>query len=101
MSIRMDDRTEGRQGRMTGRTDSREASFLISTSFTICNNFYVFSVIIIFYNKNKVFLFHFCIFVYLDASLKFHIKIDLLPRRPKSLKRLYSLMNLNTISLPW
>jgi hypothetical protein len=34
--------------------------------------FYVFFVIIIiFYNKNKVFLFHFCIFVYLDASLKF------------------------------
>ncbi len=34
--------------------------------------FYVFSVfIIILYNKNKVFLFHFCIFVYLDASLKF------------------------------
>jgi hypothetical protein len=34
--------------------------------------FYVFSVfIIIFYNKNIVFLFHFCIFVYLDASLKF------------------------------
>ncbi len=31
--------------------------------------FYVFSVfIIIFYNKNKVF--HFCIFVYLDASLE-------------------------------
>ncbi len=27
--------------------------------------------IIISYNKNKVFLFHFCIFVYLDASLKF------------------------------
>ncbi len=34
--------------------------------------FYVFSVfIILLYNKNKVFLFHFCIFVYLDASLKF------------------------------
>ncbi len=33
---------------------------------------YVFSVIIIIlYNKTKVFLFHFCIFVYLDASLKF------------------------------
>jgi hypothetical protein len=32
----------------------------------------MFSVfIIILYNKNKVFLFHFCIFVYLDASLKF------------------------------
>jgi hypothetical protein len=27
--------------------------------------------IIILYNKNKMFLFHFCIFVYLDASLKF------------------------------
>jgi hypothetical protein len=26
---------------------------------------------IILYNKNKMFLFHFCIFVYLDASLKF------------------------------
>ncbi len=25
-------------GRMTGRTDSREASFLIPTSFTICND---------------------------------------------------------------
>jgi len=34
--------------------------------------FYVFFVFIfIFYNKNKVFLFHFCIFFYLDASLKF------------------------------
>jgi len=34
--------------------------------------FYVFSVFIfILYNKNIVFLFHFCIFVYLDASLKF------------------------------
>jgi hypothetical protein len=34
--------------------------------------FYVFSVfIIILYNKNKVFFFHFCIFFYLDASLKF------------------------------
>jgi hypothetical protein len=32
----------------------------------------VFSVfIIILYNKNKVFLFHFCIYVYLHASLKF------------------------------
>jgi hypothetical protein len=31
--------------------------------------FFIF--IIILYNKNKVFLFHFCIFVYLDASLKF------------------------------
>jgi len=31
-----------------------------------------------------------------------HIKIDLLlPRGPKSLKLLYSIMNLNTISLPW
>ncbi len=27
--------------------------------------------IIILNNKNKMFLFHFCIFVYLDASLKF------------------------------
>ncbi len=27
--------------------------------------------IIILYNKKKMFLFHFCIFVYLDASLKF------------------------------
>jgi len=27
--------------------------------------------IIILYNKNKMFFFHFCIFVYLDASLKF------------------------------
>jgi hypothetical protein len=34
--------------------------------------FYVFSVfIIILYSKNKVFLFYFCIFVYLDASLRF------------------------------
>jgi hypothetical protein len=34
--------------------------------------FYEFSVfIIIWYNKIKVFLFHFCNFVYLDASLKF------------------------------
>jgi hypothetical protein len=41
-------------------------------SFLFLFNFYVFSVfIIILYNKNKVFLFHFCIFVYLDASLKF------------------------------
>jgi hypothetical protein len=30
-----------------------------------------------------------------------HIKIDLLPRGTKSLKLLYSIMNLNTISLPW
>jgi hypothetical protein len=38
--------------------------------YILCFN--VFSVfIIIFYNKNKVFLFHFCIFIYLDASLKF------------------------------
>jgi hypothetical protein len=29
-----------------------------------------------------------------------HIKRDLLPRGPKSLKLLYSVMNLNTISLP-
>jgi hypothetical protein len=27
--------------------------------------------IIILYNKNKMFLFHFCIFVYLNAKLKF------------------------------
>ncbi len=89
--------------------------------------FNVFSVfIIILYNKNKVFLFHFFIFVYLDASLKFgerrhtsfffkfqhkpktsssfknpHIEIDLLLlllRGPKSLKLLLcSIMNLNTI----
>jgi hypothetical protein len=40
--------------------------------FLNCYLFYVFSVfIIMLYNKNKVFLFHFCIFVYLDASLKF------------------------------
>jgi hypothetical protein len=40
-------------------------------SFFIFIYFYAFSVfIIIFYNKNKVFLFHFCIFVYLDASLE-------------------------------
>jgi hypothetical protein len=39
----------------------------LSSSF-----FNVFSIcIIILYNKNKVFLFHFCIFVYLDASLNF------------------------------
>jgi len=37
--------------------------------------FLVFSVFIIFYNKNKVFLFHFCIFLYLDASLKFGERI--------------------------
>jgi hypothetical protein len=30
-----------------------------------------------------------------------HIKIDLLPKGPKSLKLLYSVMNLNTISLSW
>jgi hypothetical protein len=29
-----------------------------------------------------------------------HIKLDLLPRGPKSLKLLYSIMNLNTTSLP-
>ncbi len=33
--------------------------------------FYVFYVFLVFYNRNKVFLFYFCIFVYLDASLKF------------------------------
>jgi hypothetical protein len=38
-------------------------------SLGVSNMFSVF--IIILYNKNKVFLFHFCIFVYLDASLKF------------------------------
>jgi hypothetical protein len=32
--------------------------------------------IIILYNKNKMFLFHFCIFVYLDASLKFGERRD-------------------------
>jgi hypothetical protein len=32
--------------------------------------FNVYSVFIL-YNKNKVFIFHFYIFVYLDASLKF------------------------------
>jgi hypothetical protein len=43
--------------------------FLKLLSFFI---FLVFSVlIIILYTKNKVFIFHFCIFVYLDASLKF------------------------------
>jgi hypothetical protein len=31
----------------------------------------VFYVFLVFYNRNKVFLFYFCIFVYLDASLKF------------------------------
>jgi hypothetical protein len=57
---------------------------VISTMFGSCFRFffellsfilfylYVFSgFLIIFYNKNKMFLFHFCIFVYLDASLKF------------------------------
>jgi hypothetical protein len=58
---------------------------VISTMFGSCFSFflkllylkkkkYVFSVKkkhFILYNKNKVFLFHFCIFVYLDASLKF------------------------------
>jgi len=39
--------------------------------------FYVFSIFItIFYNKNKVFLFHLYIFFYLDASLKFGEKRD-------------------------
>jgi hypothetical protein len=52
---------------------------VISTMFGTCfsflmffkkfNVFFVF--IIILYNINKVFLFHFCIFVYLDESLKF------------------------------
>ncbi len=32
---------------------------------------FLFFIIIVLYNKNKVFLFHFCIFVSLDASLKF------------------------------
>jgi hypothetical protein len=58
--------------------------YVISTMFGSCFSFfkklfiffiiyyYAFSVfIIILYSKNKVFLFHFCIFVYLDASLKF------------------------------
>jgi hypothetical protein len=56
---------------------------VISTMFGSCFNsfkkllsflffIFVFCVfIIILYNKNKVFLFHFCSFVYLDASLKF------------------------------
>jgi hypothetical protein len=35
MTGRMD---TGMTGRMTGRTDSGQASFLIPTSFTICNN---------------------------------------------------------------
>ncbi len=43
--------------------------FLNFYLFYFLNVFSVF--IIILYNKNKVFLFHFCIFVYLDASLKF------------------------------
>jgi hypothetical protein len=30
-----------------------------------------------------------------------HIKIDLLPRCQKTLKLLYFVMNVNTISLPW
>jgi len=30
-------------GRMTGRTDSGEASFLILTSFNICNNIFFFA----------------------------------------------------------
>jgi hypothetical protein len=44
-------------------------SFFYKTFIFFFNVFSVF--IIILYNKNKVFLFHFCIFVYLDASLKF------------------------------
>ncbi len=45
-------------------------SFFFNFNFFLFFN--VFSVfIMIFYNKNKVFLFHFYIFVYLDASLKF------------------------------
>jgi hypothetical protein len=37
--------------------------------------FYMFSIfIIILYNKNKVSLIHFYIFIYLDASLKFEEK---------------------------
>ncbi len=44
-------------------------SFFFKTFIFFIFYFYVFSVIIIIlYNKNKVFLFHFCIFVYLDAS---------------------------------
>jgi hypothetical protein len=38
VSIRMDDWTEGRHGRMMRRADSGEASFLTPTSFTIYNN---------------------------------------------------------------
>jgi hypothetical protein len=34
---RSDEWTEGRQGRMTGQVDSREASFLIPTSFIVYN----------------------------------------------------------------
>ncbi len=46
--------------------------FFFKTFIFFIFYFYVFSVfIIILYNKNKVFLFNFCIFVYLDASLKF------------------------------
>jgi hypothetical protein len=56
---------------------------VISTMFGSCFSFFfklvffiflflcVFCFYFIFYNKNKVFFFHFCIFVYLDASLKF------------------------------
>jgi len=52
--------------------------FKLGSCFSF-KNFYLFYLlflvffvfIIILYIKNKVFLFHFCIFVYLDASLKF------------------------------
>jgi hypothetical protein len=52
---------------------------VISTMFGSCFSFFLkllsflFFIFMCFllYNKNKMFLFHFCIFVYLDASLKF------------------------------
>jgi hypothetical protein len=56
-------------------------SCVISTMFGSCFSFFfqllsfLFFIFMCFlflllYNKNKVFLFHFCIFVYLDASLE-------------------------------
>jgi hypothetical protein len=42
---------------------------LLSFLFFIFMCFFIF--IFILYNNKEVFLFHFCIFVYLDASLKF------------------------------
>jgi len=43
--------------------------FFLNFYLFFLNVFFVF--IIILYNKNNVFLFHFYIFIYLDASLKF------------------------------